>query len=307
MSNPNPNQITSMPAGPSIQSAWPAQKNIIELFEDQVANTPGYAALVYEAQQLSYTALNAKANQLAYYLLSKGVKHESLVAVCMERSVEMMIAILAILKTGAAYVPIDPTYPGERIGYMLQDTAAPLVVSTSTISKNLPVLSAHHVINLDDECLLIAKQPTGNPAISFAPETLAYIIYTSGSTGVPKGVMVQHNNVVSLVKGISYVKLNSQNILLSTGSSSFDATTFEYWGMLLNGGQLILCPENTLTDTALLKAEIRSHSTTMMWFTAGWLNQLTETDITIFEGLKTILAGGEKLSEKHIEKICYRI
>lgn len=292
-----------MPAGASIQSAWPAQKNIIELFEEQVANTPGHVALVYEAQQLSYAALNAKANQLAYNLLSKGVKHESLVAVCMERSVEMMIAILAVLKTGAAYVPIDPTYPEERIGYMLQDTAAPLVVSTSTISKNLPVLSAHHVINLDDECLLIAKQPTGNPAISFAPETLAYIIYTSGSTGVPKGVMVQHNNVVSLVKAISYVNLNSQNILLSTGSSSFDATTFEYWGMLLNGGQLILCPENTLADTALLKAEIRRHSVTIMWFTAGWLNQLTESDVTIFDGLKTILAGGEKLSEKHIEKI----
>ena len=292
-----------MPAGASSQSAWPAQKNIIEFFEEQVIKTPAQIALVYEEQQLSYASLNAKANQLAYYLLGKGVKHESLVAVCMERSVEMMISILGILKIGAAYVPIDAAYPEARIDYMLADTAATVVLSSSTISKNLAVLAAYKVINIDDEALLIANEPTGNPAIAFAPESIAYIIYTSGSTGMPKGVMVQHNNVVSLVKGISYVNLSSQDILLSTGSSSFDATTFEYWSMLLNGGQLILCPENTLTDTALLKAEIRSHSTTMMWFTAGWLNQLTETDITIFEGLKTILAGGEKLSEKHIEKI----
>jgi non-ribosomal peptide synthetase component F len=114
--------------------------------------------------------------------------------------------------------------------------------------------------------------------------------------------MVTHANVVSLVKGVEYVSLTNKDILLSTGSPSFDATTFEYWGMLLNGGQLVLCDENTLLNSQLLKAEISGRKVTKMWFTSSWFNQLVETDITVFAGLQTILVGGEKLSEKHIEK-----
>ena len=132
---------------------------------------------------------------------------------------------------------------------------------------------------------------------------LAYVIYTSGSTGLPKGVMIEQRGVCSLVKGVNYVSLTAEDKLLSTGSPSFDATTFEYWGMLLNGGQLVLCEREKLLDSEWLKKEIRSRKVTKMWFTASWCNRLAEEDITIFEGLDTILVGGEKLSEVHIGRI----
>ncbi|MEO6733666.1 MAG: amino acid adenylation domain-containing protein [Ferruginibacter sp.] len=295
---------TDIPLLPSNKTlSYPANKNIIELFEEQAEKLPQHIAVVFEDCQMSYSEINAKSNQFAHYLLSKGIKQGSLIAICIDRSTEMMIAILGILKTGAAYVPIDASYPTERIRYMLEDTNAPVVISGSKISSKLAPLKERNIINIDEEWILIAQQPSNNPSLQIAPDDLAYVIYTSGSTGVPKGVLVQHNNVVSLVKEVDYVSLTNENILLSTGSSSFDATTFEYWGMLLNGGQLILCAERTLLDTLLLKEEIRARKVNIMWFTAGWLNQLAETDIDIFEGLKTILAGGEKLSEKHIEKI----
>ncbi len=145
--------------------------------------------------------------------------------------------------------------------------------------------------------------PAANLQTTIEPSNLAYVIYTSGSTGLPKGVMIEHRGVVSLVKGIDYISLSSKDILLSTGSSSFDATTFEYWSMLLNGGKLVLFSEEKLLQVELLKEEIGFKKVTIMWFTSSWFNQLVETDITVFGKLNTILVGGEKLSEQHIKRL----
>jgi amino acid adenylation domain-containing protein len=287
---------------------YPKDKTITDLFEEQASKTPEGIAVVFEEEQLSYKQLNERANQLAHYLRSRGVKEETLVPICIERSLEMIVGILGILKAGGAYVPIDPEYPQERIRYMLEDTAASIIITSKQSRSKLPASESIETIELDSDWSTANSQlPTTNSRLSTPnsqlPTSLAYVIYTSGSTGKPKGVMIEHGNVVSLIKEVDHVASTNKDVLLSTGSPSFDATTFEYWSMLLNGGQLVLCNENRLLDSKLLKEEIEKRNVTKMWFTSTWFNQLVETDINIFARLSTILVGGEKLSEQHIKKL----
>ncbi|MGY0034987.1 AMP-binding protein [Pedobacter sp. NJ-S-72] len=251
---------------------------------------------------MTYRELDKRSEELAYVLINKGLLPGALVPVAAKRSMNMMVGILAILKAGAAYVPIDPDYPQERILFMLEDTAGKIAITDSEW------LSLFTRLAPDLEFVCLDKLELNAVANTVQVDTItadspAYVIYTSGSTGQPKGVLVTQRNVVSLVKDISYVELNEHDVLLSTGSPSFDATTFEYWGMLLNGGKLILCPDDSLLDSSLLKEQIRLHKVTKMWFTSSWFNQLIDTDISVFEGLSVVLAGGEKLSDEHVFKI----
>ena len=285
------------------KSDYPKSKSIVALFEEQAVSTPENIAVRFEDEQLTYRELNERSNQLAHYIKSKGVSDETLVPICIERSTELIIGILAILKAGAAYVPIDPGYPLKRINFMLQDIGAKMMLSNKDSRTKLFLEGDIDIVEIDTDWSYISELSFTNLQVDVKTGQLAYVIYTSGSTGTPKGVLVTHRNVVSLVKGIDYVSLTSDDILLSTGSPSFDAATFEYWGMLLNGGQLILCAENKLLNSNFLKEKIGHWAVTKMWFTSSWFNQLVETDITVFNSLKTILVGGEKLSEKHIEKV----
>ncbi|GGF16068.1 non-ribosomal peptide synthetase [Hymenobacter cavernae] len=280
--------------------------SLVALFEQQVARTPQAVAVRFQQELLTYEQLNEHANQLASYLHQRGLQPHTLVPLCLERSPRLIVSVLAVLKAGAAYVPLDPDYPLERLRYMLHDTAAALVLaSQATVGKLRPFADARlTLLEVDGpNAATIAEQPVQNLGLLSRGEDLAYVIYTSGSTGTPKGVLVEHRNVSSLVKDVDYVTLTEEDILLSTGSPSFDATTFEYWGMLLNGGQLVLATENQLLNNDLLKEEIRTRGVSKMWFTSSWFNQLVDTDTSLFDGLETILVGGEKLSEPHIKKI----
>ncbi len=284
-------------------SIYPKDKSIAYLFCEQARRSPFRRALSFGNETLTYRQLEEKTNQLANYLKSKGVKREEHVPVCLERSVDLVIAILAILKAGGTYVPLDPEYPAERIRFMLQDTNANIILCNR---NNLDVLGTpgnHLIILLDEEWHRINQESTSAPKVFGSGKDLAYIMYTSGSTGRPKGVMIENRNVISLVRGVNYITLSGKNVLLNTGSASFDASSFEYWSMLLNGGELVLCPEQTLLNGELLKQEIRKRKVNMMWFTSSLLNQWVELDISVFERLRTIIVGGEKLSEKHIEKL----
>jgi amino acid adenylation domain-containing protein len=283
-----------------IDKEW---ESIVALFQSQAESTPSEIALVFNDVEISYEVLNERSNYLAHYLVSRGVQSEQLIPVCMERGIDLIVSILGILKAGAAYVPIDINYPIERIQYMIDDTRANLVLVSHLNAFKLVSIANISIVEVDGiNDFEITSQPGTNPNISIASSQLAYIIYTSGSTGKPKGVEVQHNNVVSLVKEINYVELSSNDRLLVTGSPSFDATTFEYWSMLLNGGRLIMCKESDLLDISYLQKAIKIHEVTIMWFTSSWFNQLIDTDISVFEGLKTIIVGGEKLSESHVAK-----
>jgi amino acid adenylation domain-containing protein len=284
-------------------SIYPKDKSIAYLFSEQARKTPFRHALSFENKTLTYRQLEEKTNQLANYLKSKGVKREEHIPVCLERSVDLVIAILAILKAGGTYVPLDPEYPAERIRFMLQDTKAKIILCNRNNLDILGTPSDHLIILLDEEWNRINQESTAAPQVISSGKDLAYIMYTSGSTGRPKGVMIENRNVISLVRGVNYINLSGKNVLLNTGSASFDASSFEYWSMLLNGGELVLCQEQTLLNGELLKQEIRKRKVNIMWFTSGLLNQWVETDLSVFESLRTVIVGGEKLSEKHIEKL----
>jgi hypothetical protein len=198
---------------------------IVSLFEEQVQKTPEAMAVVYEEEQVSYEALNMAANRLAKELRARGVKEETCVPVCMERGIELIIGILAILKAGGAYVPVDAGYPLERIQYVLNDLAAPLVLADKQTAVRLQNVNVPNLFVINDTRHDAGQLPADNLPVTVSPQQLAYVIYTSGSTGKPKGVMVEHRNVVSLVKNVDYLSFDKEDVLLSTGSPSFDATT----------------------------------------------------------------------------------
>jgi amino acid adenylation domain-containing protein len=268
---------------------YPKNKTIIDLFKEQAVKVPNAIALVIEDRKLTYRELHEQSNQLAAYLQKNyAIKPNDLVGIKLDRTEWMIIAVLAVLKSGGAYVPIDPAYPQERIDYMEQDINCKVCID----STELNTFKKNQKKYLNEKVISRAK-----------PDDLAYVIYTSGSTGKPKGVMIEQKSVIRLVKNTNIYPFSSSDKLLCTGALSFDATTFEYWGPLLNGGQLVLCSQEILLDSKLLKEEIKSKAINIMWFTSGWLNQLVESEISIFSTLHTIITGGDKLSAIHIKKL----
>jgi len=224
---------------------YPKDKTIIDLFEEQAEKNPDAIAVVFEEKQMSYRELNERSTQLARYLKRRGVKAETLVPICIERSPGMIVGILGILKAGGAYVPIDPEYPEDRISYMLEDTGASIILSSSAASGKLPEGNAF-IIDLDGDWEQIANEENSNLQTKIRPEQLAYVIYTSGSTGKPKGVMIEHRGVVNLFYGqIKPLDLHPGIPVFQFASFSFDASCHEIFCTLLIGGQLIMADKTT--------------------------------------------------------------
>ncbi|MGG1642432.1 non-ribosomal peptide synthase/polyketide synthase [Paenibacillus sp. NRS-1782] len=279
---------------------YPSEKTIHELFAEQVKRTPEQTALVFGNVQLTYLELEEKAGRLAQTLRRLGTLREQPVAVMGGRGIEMVIGMLAILQAGGAYVPIDPEYPEDRVRYMLNDSGAKLLLVQKgefvSVDYGLPI------VDLSSEEAYAAK-PTQPEETVHGSQGLAYVIYTSGTTGRPKGVMVEHRNVVRLVKETNYVELNESTRILQTGAVAFDASTFEIWGALLNGGQLYFVENDDILIADRLKAAIASYGITTMWLTAPLFNQLSLQDEYLFRGLKALLVGGDVLSVPHINRV----
>lgn len=227
------------------QTAYPPQQCIHQLFETQVQRTPDAVAVVFAEEQLTYQELNIRANQLAHHLQQLGVKQEVLVGICVERSLNMVIGLLAILKAGGAYVPLDPNYPQERLAFILEDTQALVLLTQASLMAEMPPHKAQ-VISLDTDWHLIAQQSPENLSSQLTPDNLAYIIYTSGSTGRPKGVMIKHSSTVAMLDWAdkTYTIAERKGVLAST-SICFDLSVFEVFVPLCCGGQVILI-ENAL-------------------------------------------------------------
>jgi amino acid adenylation domain-containing protein len=279
---------------------YPRDTAIHEIFQRQVAHTPAAIALVFENAQLSYDALNRRANQLARRLRKFGVDRDVAVGVWMQRSSEMVIALLAILKSGGAYVPLDPSYPAERLTVMTDDTRMPIILTDENAGRaGLRVSPGAQLLVVDADN--VSDEDDANPEAGVRPNDLAYIMYTSGSTGTPKGVAIPHRAVVRLVRETNYASFSPNETFLQLAPISFDASTFEIWGPLLNGGKLVVMPPHPPTLEEI-GAAIRKHNVTTLWLTSGLFNAMVDERLDDLRLLHQLLAGGDVLSVAHVEK-----
>ncbi|MDB4951628.1 MAG: Malonyl CoA-acyl carrier protein transacylase [Gemmatimonadetes bacterium] len=276
---------------------------IHRLFEAQAARTPDAGALAWEGGTLTYAELNARANRLAHHLAALGVGLETRVAVCTERGPELIAAILAVLKAGGAYLPLDPAYPAARLGAMLGDADARVLLTHEAVRPRLLTLPAVRVVSVDGaDAEVLAARNTANPAAAAGPGTLAYVMFTSGSTGTPKGVAVEHRGVVRLVRGATYAALGPDEVILQAAPAWFDASTFEIWGALLNGGRLALAPPHPFGLVELGRALAR-HRVTTLWLTAGLFRAMVDERLEELGGLRQLLAGGDVLPEGQVRRV----
>ncbi|HVT28657.1 MAG TPA: amino acid adenylation domain-containing protein, partial [Lacipirellulaceae bacterium] len=285
---------------------YPRDKSIVAVFEDQVARSPEAVAVVTGDQQLTYRELNRRANRLARHLQRLGIAKEDIVACCLERSVELIVAVLGILKAGAAYAPLDPAVPKERLEYMLADTRAQVMLTQKKLidaglSKLAIPMIALDEANSPDR----SESPENLNNVPF-PDHLAYVVYTSGSTGRPKGVMTEHRNVVRLVKDTNYCAFGPSEVFLQFAPISFDASTFEIWGALLNGGRLVIMPPG-LPSLEELGRVIREHGVTTLWLTAGLFHVMVEQRLEDLQPLRQLLAGGDVLSPWHVRQVLEKL
>ncbi|WGV25099.1 amino acid adenylation domain-containing protein [Halotia branconii] len=270
------------------------------LFESQVEKTPNNIAVVYKEQSLTYQELNHRANQLAHYLKSLGVKPEVRVGICVERSLEMVIGILAILKAGGAYVPLDPAYPAERLAFMLEDTQTLILLTQTHLQNRLP-LNNQTVVNLDQNWEVITQYQEDNLSIDVTPENLAYIIYTSGSTGTPKGTEVTHRSILGFMFGVDYIQLDANQIWLQHSSISWDGLTLEMWTPLLYGGRCVLYPDKIPTPEGLSQI-IQEQRVNILWLTSAFFNLIIDQIPQSLLCVKQLLIGGESLSINHVRR-----
>jgi amino acid adenylation domain-containing protein len=286
---------------------YPRNSSIHRVFEQQAHKTPSALAVVSDQHRFTYAELNEKANQLARFLLRSGIAPGSRVALCLNRSAEVIVSLLAILKTGAAFVPIDPTYPAPRQKYLIEDCAAPVLLTNRAIAARLPQLDTNiNIISLDADWAAIAiEDPTDLPHEGSADD-LAYVMYTSGSTGNPKGVLVPQRAVLRLVQNNSFASFQADEVFLQLAPLSFDASTFEIWGALLNGAQLVIAAGDRVTPEDI-GLQIEQHGVTTMWLTAALFHLVVTEYIDILRPLRQLLAGGDSLSLTHVRRVCQEL
>ena len=270
---------------------------IHELFEQQAALTPEHVAVVFNDDQVSYRELNSRANQLAHYLRNLGVGPETIVGICMERSLEMIVALLGVLKAGAAYLPLDPDYPQERLLFMLADAEVPVLLTATHLKEQL-ALEAAAVICLDAEWGIIAKQSNDNPVSDVTGDNLAYVIYTSGSTGKPKGAMNTHAAIYNRLYWMqeAYGLMPADHILQKT-PFSFDVSVWEFFWPLMTGARLVVARPGGHRDSAYLRELIKQEHVTTLHFVPAMLQVfLAEEGVEACTSLRRVICSGEALS-----------
>ncbi|WP_233595935.1 non-ribosomal peptide synthetase [Corallococcus sp. CA031C] len=269
------------------------------LFEAQAARTPQALAAVFGAESLTYAQLDAKANQLAWHLKQSGVGVESRVGLCVERSLDMVVGILGILKAGAAYLPLDPSYPADRLAYMLADAAVPVIVTQDALADELPS-QGELLVCLDSDAARIAKHPVTPPPVKLEPEHLAYVIYTSGSTGRPKGTLLHHRGLCNTATAaIAALGITPSSRVLQFAAFGFDASVWETFSALLAGAALHLTPREELMPGAPLHGLLKSRGITTVTLTPSVLAQLPAEDLP---ALTSVAAAGEACSAELVRR-----
>ncbi len=279
---------------------YPRNETIAQIFEQQVQAAPFATALVSEERTLTYEELNRQANQVAHWLARQGAGPETLVGLCMERSLETCVVILGIVKSGAAYVPLNPAEPMPRLEFLIEDSGASLVLTTERLQGRLPVSRAR-VIPLDQFQKEISAEKDRNPEVNATAENLLYLMYTSGSTGVPKGVAVHHRGLVRLVKNNHFIDLSEMQTFLQITDLSFDVSAWEIWGALLNGARLAIYPSGAVSLEDL-GTVIHRHHISVLWLSAPVFHQVVDHAPHILKPVKTLLVGGDVLSPACVTK-----
>jgi amino acid adenylation domain-containing protein len=285
------------------RAAYPNDKCIHALFEEQVQRTPESAAVVFEGMRLTYRELNERANRLARHLQKLGVRPDSLVGVWVERSLDMVVALFGVLKAGGAYVPLDPSFPIERLEFMVEDSRLQILLTQEKLAARVPGKTAARVVRLDADWPEISREPGENSAPSAKPENLAYVIYTSGSTGKPKGVQLEHRSVVNfLVSMHKEPGFTAGDRLVSVTTLSFDIAGLEIYGPLTAGGEVVVASRSTSLDGIQLAALLEETGATVMQATPATWRLLLEAGWRGLPGLR-ILCGGEALPRELADKL----
>ncbi|QSF97260.1 lichenysin non-ribosomal peptide synthetase LicA [Bacillus paralicheniformis] len=282
-------------------SDYPREKTIVQLFEEQAAERGGHPALQFEDKVWSYGELNRKANQLARRLRERGVQPGTTAAILTARSAEMVIGILAVLKAGAAYVPIDPDHPEKRVQHFFEDSGAAVLLTQKAMK---PLAEAAEfggdILFLEDEHLYLGD--ASDLRLPISPEAMANLTYTSGTTGTPKGNMVSHRNILRTVKNTNYLDVMTSDIVLSISNYVFDAFMFDVFGSLLNGAKLVIAPKDTILDMSRLAHVLEKEKVTVLMITTALFNLLTDMRPDSLKGLRRVLFGGERASVDHVRR-----
>src|SRR5580765_8276951 len=281
------------------------QKCVHELFEEQVRKTPNAPAIVFEDASLTYGELNRRANRLARYLRTIGVKPETRVAIGVERGLEMVVGMVAVLKAGGAYVPLDLSYPEQRLQFILQDSAPVALLARSDL-RDLPggIEAGIQIVDVGNEVVYedLAETNLERVETGVDAECLAYVIYTSGSTGEPKGSEIPHRSIPGFIFGTDYVGFDEETVLLQHSSVSWDAFTLELWPALLKGGRSVLAREQRVTSGEEIREDVQGRGVNTLWLTAALFNAIVESDVKSLEGLKYLMTGGKTASVVQIRR-----
>ena len=287
---------------------YPQDKCIHQLFEEQAEKTPNEIAIVFENQQLTYQELNSRANQLAHYLQQQGVKSDTIVGISMDRSIEMVVALIAILKAGGAYLPLDTEHPKERLGFMMEDARVPVLLTQPHLRDRLPPHQAK-LISIDTEGTIYTNHSSQNLTSDVKPENLAYVIYTSGSTGKPKGVMNTHQGACNRLLWMQDAyQLTSKDKVLQKTPYSFDVSVWEFFWTLITGADLVIAKPGGHQDSGYLVDTIDKEEITTLHFVPSMLQMfLEEPELQRCSSLKRVICSGEALSLSLQEKFFARL
>lgn len=276
-------------------------EDIITLFENRVRKFPDKVAVLFGEESLTYFRLNQYANKIANMLKTKGINSNEVVALMTDRSLDMIVGILGILKAGAAYLPIDPDFPNERIEFMLQDSNSKVVLLPAYFNTKIPT-HIDHLCWYNEIGELTKNCDDKNLGLEITANQLAYIIYTSGTTGKPKGILTSHKNVVRVVKDTNYITINSSDIILQLSNYAFDGSIFDIFGALLNGAQLVMIKKENLLDVKKLADCIVKKKVTVLFITTALFNVLIDYGLDSLLNIRKVLFGGERASHLHIKK-----
>ena len=281
------------------KAKYPRDSSLIELFMEQTIRMPNKIAVICREKMLTYNELNEKSNQLACLLKNRGIRHGDFVALYMKRNLNMLIGLIGILKTSAAYVPVDPDYPTERVKHILKNNLIKCCIVDSSSTKDEKKEHFIQVLDLRiiDITELEKKQDkTSDLTLNTNAEDVAYVMFTSGSTGAPKGVTITHRGIIRLVKNTNYITIKSDDCIAQSSNCSFDASTLEIWGALLNGAKLAIVSKEEQLTPNLFEEFLRKHKITILYLGASLFTGLVKIKASIFHSIETLIVGGEPLN-----------